>query len=148
MPNEQEISEALEACFGGHIDRDCDSCPAHPVNGGTCCFADPNKFDVDDRECRVCIHGNNCCEMCDPQEEARPPVYTVRPRGAAPTRQPAGHVAVRTAATPYNMNVRAPVGKDSERESGRTRFMKDTVWGAGEGFFKQAYEFFRTHRLR
>lgn len=137
-----EIDRALELCFNGHSDRDCDSCPAHPSNGGSCCFADPQKYDPGDRECQyTCIHRKDCCELCG---EFSPPRPVWRPSVSSG----ATVHASRTATTRPSSDNRIGVGHASPAERGRERFFKDVVWGAGEGLFKAGLDFFRSHKLR
>jgi hypothetical protein len=58
--SERERRQVMEECFSGHMSRDCVNCPAHPDNGGSCCFGNPEKFSDDDKECEDCIHHDEC----------------------------------------------------------------------------------------
>jgi hypothetical protein len=82
----------------------------------------------------------------------KPTRFTVRPRtGEIPANapRPAAARIVREDHHKYiPMDDRAPIGEEDPDETAAKRFVKDSTWGGGEGFFRAAYEFFRTHRLR
>jgi hypothetical protein len=161
MATKFEIDDALEACFGGHEDRDCERCPANPElgEGGKCCFADSQQYDPEDDECQGCIHRDDCPEYMEfeeeeeEEEEVRPVRHTfsaARNRvTTAPRRTTVNRSRVQRTLVTSDMRSRQEIGReDKDRQSAGKTFFKDSIWGAGEGFFKQAYEFFRTHRLR
>ena len=67
LSREEIIAEAESQCFTGQTNRACNACPAHPRNGGDCCFGDPERFDEDDvdagdgsQHCQSCIHFDDC----------------------------------------------------------------------------------------
>lgn len=84
-----------------------------------------------------------------------PSKFTVQPRtktGAIPANAPRART---TTITPnvqkeryISMDDRIPIGDENPDETAAGRFVKDSVWGGGEGFFRAAYDFFRTRRLR
>jgi len=88
-----------------------------------------------------------------------PSKFTIQPRTRTGAISPS---APRASATPRTqtlaisreeykyipMDDRIPIGDEDPNETTAKRFVKDTVWGGGEGFFRAGYEFFRTRRLR
>jgi hypothetical protein len=59
--SEIERRQVMEECFSGHMSRNCKYCPAHPDNGGSCCFGSEKFDDADDAEdCPECIHRDDC----------------------------------------------------------------------------------------
>lgn len=153
-----EIDDALDACWNGYKDRDCEECPANPDLGvgGACCFG--RQYDANEAECKPCPHRKDCAEACgviDGEETApvRPVVRTYKvPVAPSPPKTwplPRQDSKIHQILTSADQSQRSDIGYSTKgRGDALDRFFKDTIWGAGEGFFKQAYEFFRTHRLR
>lgn len=84
--SERERRQVMEECFSGHMSRDCPNCPAHPSNGGTCCYGS-EKFDDNDKECTDCIHHDDCQqEAINREAEAQwyERSYGRRPPSSAP----------------------------------------------------------------
>jgi hypothetical protein len=156
-------------CFNENRERDCFRCPANYARKGICCFGDPDQHDIDTEDCRKCVFVDDCAAevRSTKREEARTiereaqrqnrwedaPRTTYR---TVPINRPSGFRPVEKSNL-VQIGVRRPSvitpatsKKDLEIPQGETlfqRFVKDTVWGMGQGFFETAAEFFRTRRL-
>lgn len=101
--SESERRQVMEECFSGHMSRNCKYCPAHPENGGTCCFGS-EKFDdaADAEDCPDCIHHDDCQEIAVEREADKQHFerYYRRPLTTAPA--------------PPRRTVRLPVVQTSE----------------------------------
>lgn len=173
----EEQKQIIHDCFNGNQERDCENCAAHHSRAnGKCCFGDEEEYDPDDEDCQRCPFEDDCSlsvaetiakrEHREIEKQAiyqghqnrriypnnKPTYQSNRPRVATVARtQPAerlvqiGGIRRRpTVITPSNQLVQ------DDRMPGETlfqRFLKDSVWGAGQGFFEMAADFFRTHRL-
>lgn len=163
----EEQSQIIHDCFNGNRDRECHTCPARYTRGGICCFGDPEQHDPSTDDCQQCTHLDDCAtEVQDKirarnariEKEAREQSFGYRPYRATTPPPIRRTVPLRTAPPPREQFVqinRRPtvttpptVQELQPEETLFQRFLKDTIWGMGQGFFETAAEFFRTHRLR
>jgi hypothetical protein len=163
-------------CFGKKFDEydeeDCAKCPHHDDCAEECGY---ELFDPDDTV-RIGPKGDRVQPLGPPIKPSiwdrlrtgsgnlpatpvvTPSKFTLQARtGAVPPNAPRTSTALTTQPQTtikegeyryIPMDNRVPIGDGNPDESAGSRFVKDSVWGGGEGFFRSAYEFFRTHRLR
>lgn len=158
--SDEEQSEIISECLGGMMQRDCVHCPAHHSKPyGRCCFG--HKHEWNDNTCDVCIHTHACASVTH---------GTTRPRTNSriiyPNRRPANPPA----ATRVQVNrppasnpiydygpqpgepvlVQQPIHPEplklNPNDNLFERFLKVSLWGAGEGFLEMALNFFRKRR--
>jgi len=153
----------ISQCLNGERTRDCQWCQAHHSKNGTCCFGIRHAYH--DQICDPCILTRECAAMCHqaPANGPRPIVYPSRAAQSYPTQQvrtnnPAPYSPVNRAAAlrQYGpqpgeaMLAQAPVEvmplQLNPNDNLFVRFCKVSSWGAGEGFFEMALNFFRRRR--
>lgn len=170
----EEQRQIIHDCFNGNQERDCDQCPAHSSRvNGKCCFGNPDEYDDESEDCQQCPHEDDCsgtvAEQLAEEEEAEIERQATlqnrfRYRNARPVARPTKQVPKREnlvqigalrdrAERRRSLITRQAENKIQRRDTDREepqleRFVKDSVWGAGQGFFEMAAEFFRTHRWR
>ena len=164
--------EIVRDCFNQKRPRVCGTCPAHPDNGGQCCFGDPSKLDSTDPECSECVFNYECeQEVIDAEAEAQYQYKTqtapsrfrksrlrvLNNESQVPTRHRVGRKGVRRE-RPLLTNADDQVQRgvpqkvvdareETEEETMFQRFIKDVLWGALQGAFEMALSFLRHHRL-
>lgn len=155
MVSEVDVNDAMQGCFTGAVDRDCDSCPAHPSAGGSCCHG--IKFNEDDNECLCCPHTKTCQELCMVEEAPEEKVFVVKP-----TKQPEVHQGPKPfvippapaytkkqtvfQSRPYNMDSRnswSPKWNETSQS-----LVKDLLWSGALGMARQMVEFLQSFKWR
>lgn len=139
------VAEALTDCFAGRIDRDCVNCAAHPMQGGPCCFGDPDKYSAQDPECAHCRHRADC--RAEIQFTPRAVDYR-RPSGLVQLRRPDRSPI--SSAPPQSTAVSAqpPRQEANDGETPMGRLAKDAAWGGLTGVFQVVTRFFERGRPR
>jgi len=163
----------ISRCLNGEQERDCNWCDCHHSKNGKCCFGIRHEFQHPD--CDACVLHQDCAALTHgvrQQQQAQPyrsgyyqptyqnpapprPIYQQQPSA------PIGHpVRVQTNKPPVMANygpqpgepllVQQPVRPKplalNPDDNLFVRFMKVSSWGAGEGFFEMAVNFFRIRR--
>lgn len=156
----------VSQCLNGDRERDCSWCDCHHSRNGKCCFGIRHEYNHPD--CDACVLHQDCAALTHGYraQTQRGPVATYAPPRPVytntPPQQPSGH-QVRVAT-----GTRAPTMANYGPQPGEpllvpqpirpkplelnpddnlfTRFWKVTSWGAGEGFFEMAVNFFRIRR--
>jgi hypothetical protein len=157
-------TQLVEACLNGYREPHCQTCLAAPIRGGKCCFG--HRHVPGDEECEACALAEECAPLTHGVSKNDARYY---PRPVYPTQQPASRpVPIRTSIPPGTATVQRVVQTVDRRtipgpllaqqpihpeplqldpEDGMfVRFLKVTTWGAGEGFFEMALNFFRKRR--
>lgn len=150
-------------CLNGEREPDCDYCPAHSSRRGGCCFGIRHEYG--DSDCRACVLEDECRVLTHGGVKSSSSV----PRIIYPSRPVAKAVPVRTSVAPGTQTKqRVVVMSDYGPQPGEPllvqqpihpeplklnpndglfrRFLKVSSWGAGEGFFEMALNFFRKRR--
>lgn len=150
-------------CLNGDRDRSCDYCPAHSSRNGNCCFSIRHEYG--DPDCTACVLEKECAPLTHGNARSAPRIIY-------PGRSPA-KVPMRTSVAPGTttrqvLQNRVMVMQDYGPQPGEPllvqqpiqpeplklnpkdglfrRFLKVSSWGAGEGFFEMALNFFRKRR--
>lgn len=158
-------------CFGKKYDEydedDCQKCRHHDDCAEECGYVLEDD-EEEDEEIRIGPKGDRLGPPIRPSiwdrlsesRKASPARITVKPRN---TPQPsalaryinrprpsagAGTTVVAKEPDWIPMDDRIPIGEEDPNPTAAKRFLKDTVWGGGEGFFRAGLDFFRNHRLR
>ena len=153
QPTQTQIDNALSACFSGEVARECPSCPAHPSNGGPCCFGDEDQYDSRDDDCQKCIHRSECREQIvfNPQGDYRlrdhsAPVQLGRRVGPQST-----SVAPRVNVPAPTVNVPIPTVHREESQTAKEILVesaKDAAWGGLTGALQVVTRIFERGRPR
>jgi hypothetical protein len=158
----------ISQCLNGERDQECEYCPAHSSRRGGCCFGIRHEYG--DPDCQACVLEKNCSPLT---HGTRGEAHAISaPRIIYPGRGPA-KVPMRTAVAPGTplrpgslnrvavmqdygpqlgepLLVQQPVQpeplKFNPKDGLFRRFLKVSSWGAGEGFFEMALNFFRKRR--
>jgi hypothetical protein len=164
----------ISRCLNGDQERHCNWCECHHSKNGKCCFGVRHEFNHPD--CNACVLNQDCAALTHDlrQQQAQPyrqqyyqptyqnpapprPIYTQQPQPPVP----AGHAVRVTSAKPPAMSnygpqpgepllVPAPIKPRplelNPDDNLFVRFLKVSSWGAGEGFFEMAVNFFRIRR--
>lgn len=155
-----EQKQITHDCFNGNREQDCSICPAHHSRvNGICCFGDDDKYDCDDEDCQKCPFEDDCslkvAEIVAEKEQKEIEKQAIY-QGYQRKRTYSAYKAPSAPARPVQIggNTQRPriinhnvVAELSESETLFQRFLKDSIWGAGLGFFEMAAQFFRTFRL-
>jgi hypothetical protein len=156
-------------CLNGERDRDCEYCPAHSSRRGGCCFG--LRHEYGDPDCLACVLENECEALAHgvakrdmraaystpriihpSRPAAKAPIRTFVAPGTQP-RQGAQRVAVMQDYGPQPgepLLIQQPIQPEPLQLNPTTslfkRFLVVGSWGAGEGFFEMALNFFRKRR--
>lgn len=160
MDEEQLISQ----CLNGERERDCEYCPAHADQNGSCCFGFRHEFG--DPDCNACELEKDCIPLTHgtTERDARPS----SPRMIYPGRYASNSSSVRRVRVGTPKKKGLPILGQMGPQQGESllvqqpvqpqpieldpndglfkRFLKVGAWGAGEGFFEMALNFFRKRR--
>lgn len=153
----------ISQCLNGERDRECGLCPAHASRRGSCCFGIRHEYG--DHDCTACTLEDECAPLTHGtgraisapriiypgRSVAKGPVRTAVAPG---TRQPMpNRVAVMSDYGPQPgepLLIQQPVQPEplklNPKDGLFRRFLKVSSWGAGEGFFEMALNFFRKRR--
>ena len=164
--SDEEQTEIISACLNGEKERDCNWCPAnHTKPGGRCCFG--LRHEDNDPTCDDCIHTRPCASVThghQQREHGRQRIIHPRRRVANPAR-PSRTQARRVSGNslpivhdgygapqqgdpllvPHQAAEPQPLQLNPE-DNLFQRFVKVSMWGAGEGFLEMALNFFRLRR--
>lgn len=155
------LRDIMNRCFNGERVRNCKICPAHPNNGGSCCFGDVDEYDETDPHCKECLYKNECrSEVFDRaasvNSRTSPSRFTSRPNGLVnignrPFVSPKPNVRS-TDNKPLFSNMSsvtepAPMVKKEQVElTPFQHFLYICVWGIFEGLFVTAAEYMKQNR--
>lgn len=151
-------------CLNGERERDCELCPAHSSRRGSCCFGIRHEYG--DPDCHACVLEDECQELVEERVAInRSPRATV-PRIIYPGRPAAKTTRTVAPGTPARSRVvtvqdcgpqlgepllvQQPIHPEPLKLNPNhglfKRFLVVSSWGAGEGFFEMALNFFRKRR--
>ena len=154
----------ISQCLNGDRERDCSWCECHHSKNGKCCFGIRHEFNHPD--CDACVLHQDCAALTHGQRSQayRPTAAAYappRPVYATPPQQGGHQVRVATGARAPAMTSYGPQQGEpllvpqpvrpkplelNPNDNLFVRFMKVSSWGAGEGFFEMAVNFFRIRR--
>lgn len=169
--SDEEQTDMISACLNGEKERDCHWCPAnHSKPGGRCCFG--IRHEHNDTTCDDCIHNRPCASVTHGGqyvERGRGRIIHPRRQGSNPSRPQARRVSGNRRPPVAHDNYGQHDYGDYGPQPGESllvqhppaspqalqlnpednllqRFVKVSMWGAGEGFLEMALNFFRLRR--
>jgi hypothetical protein len=147
-----DMNRVIHECFrSGSVGESCDDCPAHPANGGPCCFGMDHEEDHED------------CQDCDYESECARLTHGHSPKRRIPIRRrnlPIAHPQVRRTSEPLldsNPGHRTVVRRRQEEDEIEQRetpeqfinkLIEVTGWGMVEGGLQMALSYFQRNRPR
>lgn len=153
----------IAQCINGERERECEYCPAHQSKNGDCCFG--VRHEHGDRDCMACVLSDECAPLTHgyaPRTPRPAPSRIIYPNRRVPNSQGGSRVRVRSGPDQFPiveevgpqpgepLLVQRPIEPQpiqlNPKDSLFKRFLQVSSWGAGEGFFEMALNFFRKRR--